>query len=233
MKTKTIVLFLFGIISIQVQAQNHFSAHVHIAPPVGNFKMASDFFGSIDHADPLGYAGIGIGVGFEYRHPLGDKGLQGFLALDCFRNPIRRAWKKAYNLTLEDDETIKYSSYYNIPITLGIHYPKEIKENLSLFLQLGGVFDILKVSHSKKIDISGVGTHTKKETFAPSISFGSHFRAGMIINERYIVGIGYKSLGIHSIEKTYLYIDPFVEETTMSFVQKGIAIMNITLGINF
>lgn len=235
MKKQTFILSLLLMMGINAQAQKQFSLHAHITPAMGNFKIGvgSDFNGTIDYKDPFGHAGTGLGLGIDYHHPFGDNGLHGLVAIDVIRNPIKRAWRQANNLEIDETETKKYSSYFNIPITLGLHYQKDVKEGTALFIQAGGILDILKVTNSKYTHTYASGEiKIREEHFNLSTSFGFGVSCGVVIKDTYIIGIGYKALGIHNIGMVNIYTDDDGVETSDDSTQKHIAMLNLTFGIN-
>ncbi len=235
MKTTIITMIIFWSFSLKAQIQKQFSAHAHIAPSTGAFAggVGGDFYGSIDYADPYGFAGTGLGIGIEYHHPFGTKGLHGLIISDFIRTPIKRAFRQQHKITLDSYESIRFSSYYNIPITIGLHFEKEVKEDLAWYIQGGGILDVLKISSSKETDTFSSATAIYQERFGLSTSFGFGLASGIVIKDTYIVGLGYKSLGIHNIGKTNIYTyDGDVNTSTVS-VQKKLGMLNLTVGIQF
>lgn len=224
-------------LSFNGQAQGNFSAHVHIAPPSTIFGGGDidGFNGVIDYGDPFGYAGLGLGIGLEYHHPFGENGISGLVSIDLFRNGIKRSFKQQYKLELQefsDNYKTKFSAYYNVPILLGVHYDFAIKE-IPLFIQGGPLLDILKVSDTKQTyTYSSGGADVDLDKYAPSVSFGYGVGAGICINDKYILGIGYKALGVHSFRNTS-YND-WGEDSVSSNIDtevKKIGLINFTFGI--
>lgn len=241
MKTTLLIACLLGLLSFNGYAQGDFSAHVHIAPPSTIFGGGDldGFYGVIDYDDPYGYAGLGIGLGLEYRYPLGDKGLSGLVSCDIFRNGIKRTYKEEYKKELEDDAEyfsfdykIKFSAYYNIPILVGINYDFTVLD-LPLFVQGGPLLDILKVSNMRRTyTYSNNEPYVDLDTYAPSVAFGYGVRVGMTLAEKYILGIGYKSLGTHSFSNTSYdsWGEDYQSSSTDTEVKK-VGLINFSFGI--
>lgn len=234
MKKNIVLACLLGMLSFKGYTQGSFSSHLHIAPPSTIFGggIGANFYGDIDYADPFGFAGVGIGVGLEYHHPFGKKNLSLLVSADIIRNPIKRAFRQQYKLSFESNETFKFSTYYNAPIMVGLHYDFEIKD-FPLFIQGGPILDLLKVTDSKRTYVYSSGnSSTDVEKHALSFSIGYGIGVGVILNDKYILGLGYKRLGIHTIKNTsiYTFSDGDVNSYIGSTIKK-IGVINITAGI--
>ena len=236
MKTNILFACLFGVLSFKGYSQGNFSAHLQIAAPSLVFGAGAgvDFQGDIAFGDPLGFAGVGIGVGLEYHHPVGNKNLSILASIDVIRNPIKRAFRQQYKLSLDQNETVKFSKYYNAPIMLGVHYDFEIK-NFPLFIQGGPVLDLLKVSGAERTSVSSSGNSSiDQEKYGLSFSIGYGIGTGIVFKDKYIIGFGYKRLGVHTVKNTSIYtssngdVNSYIGSTV-----KKIGVFNITAGIQF
>lgn len=239
MKTTLSIACLLCMLSFNGYTQGNFRAHLHIAAPSTIFGGGDldGFYGVIDYDDPFGYAGLGLGIGLEYQHPFGDKGLSGLVSLDLFRNGIQRTYKEQYKKDIQEfpgTHKTKFSAYYNIPILVGVNYDLTIK-NLPFFIQGGPLLDFMKVSKTKKTTTYSSGDESVGlNTYAPSISFGFGIRAGVTLNDKYILGLGYTSLGVHSFSSTYY--NNWGEENVPSFTNtevKKIGLIKFSFGIQW
>ena len=207
MKTTIIITCLISMFSRNTHGQRIFSAHLHIAAPTGDFGdgVGDEFDGSVAGIDPKGAAGIGLGVGAQYRYPIGDKGVHVLTSIDIVRSPIKKQWRNEFDATLNENSSMKYSSYYSIPLAVGLHYQAALNETVSVYAQGCGIFNTLKVSSAKLKSTFESGTSLYTELFKPGVSFGFGVNSGVIIKEKYLVGIGYKMLGTHAMQRTTTY----------------------------
>ena len=246
MKKTSCLLTMLLLLGAHGYSQGKFSLHLDIAPTLSDFKQGTlndlGSNASISFGDPKGFAGTGIGIGIEYLHPIKDKGIHLFLGLDAYRNGMRSIIKRSFNAQLGEKETIRFSNYYNIPITLGLHYEKSVTENLALYGQLGVLYDFLKITRLEHSHESGVVLKTTDQRYELSQAFGFAFEAGMVFNQKYSVSIGYKKLGSHIINNTrdqkYYYEGEIQEENSFHGFytgndQKNIMILNLSLGVRF
>lgn len=241
MKTTLLFTCLLCMLDFSGYAQGDFSAHIHIAPPSTIFGGGDpdDFYGLIDSDDPYGYSGLGFGVGFEYHHPFGENGLSGLVSCDIFRNGIKRTYKEEYKKELDIDAEyfsfdykVKFSAYYNIPILVGVNYDFTVMD-VPLFVQGGPLLDILKVSNTRRTyTYSNNEPNVNRDTYALSVAFGYGVRVGITLAEKYILSIGYKSLGTHSFSNTSYdsWGEDYQSSSTDTEVKK-IGLINLSFGI--
>lgn len=225
MKKKALILSLLLLTVVNVQAQNRFMIKAHIAPPLSNFKTGflETFNGSIDYVELMGSAGVGLGIGIHYDKELPNN-FHLVVGLDALRNPIAKVYRQSYTSSLDSDAIVKYSSYYNIPLSLGLRYEREVKENLALFVGAGINANLLKVSNH---EISSGSFHFE-EHYKPALNFGLSIEGGVVLNDRYQFSLGYKGLGKYVLQQTNIYTDNY---TQTSLVIKNISLLHITFGI--
>ena len=250
MKKKVVSVVALLILATSSYAQSSFSMHFDVAPAMGAFKLGEyeDNFevgGSLSKDDPNGFAGTGIGIGLEGHIPIGDKGVNIILGLDCYRHSIKSSIRNSYLADLDANKTINFSEYYNLPVSAGIHYEYQIGEKVSMFGQFTGAFNFLKISKSKLDITSNGGSFAPGEkvitrTYGISPHFGYGFKVGFLLSQRYILGIGFKNFGAHSINAEHTEsFDSAVPESssysnTNNYVDvKSVLMLTISLGIQF
>lgn len=227
MKTTFIITCLISMFSMNTYGQGIFSAHLHIAAPTGDYGdgVGDDFDGSVAGIDPKGAAGIGLGIGVQYRYPIGGKGVHVLTSIDFVRSPIKKQWRNEYDAGLDENTSMKYSSYYSVPLGLGLHYQTSLNETVSVYAQGLGSFSFLKVSNARLKSTLESSTYQAKEQFKPGVSFGYGFNVGAIIKEKYILGIGYKMLGTHAMKRT----KTLTSTNNGTFIETGTTHSRITL----
>ncbi len=237
MKTKTVVLGLILMAGTTVSAQSKVECNFHIAPPMWDFKQGTydDFSskGSVSVGDPKGFAGTGLGLGFEYHKPLGTKGLNLKIGIDAYYHRVKRIVRQSFiaDISVFGGESIRFSQYYNIPISMGIHFQRDVKEDIALYGQFSGLYNLLKISKSVYMENTGSNLKTWENSYGLSQSFGYGYSVGMIVDDKYVLGIGYTNLGSHLINRTYSYKGATDSKTYVTQNQKNIPILNLNVGI--
>ena len=239
MKTKTVVLALILMAGTSVKAQSHVECNLHIAPPMWDFKQGTydDFNskGSLSSGDPKGFAGTGIGLGLEYHKPIGEKGLQLKVGIDAYRHGVKKILRQSFiaDISTFGDKSIRFSHYYNIPISIGFRFQRNVKEDIAFYAQFSGLYNLLKISKSVYTASFGSTSESRENSYVLSQSFGYSYRIGVVVNEKYSLGIGYKNLGAHLIDRRYSYKSQTESKSYIAQNQKNISILNINFGIIF
>ena len=190
-------------------------------------------WGSVTLDDPSGFAGLGAGIGLDYISPIKDKGFHFLLGMDAYRNPVKRITRQKFISDLDDDETIKFSSYYNFAPKVGFHYQTEVTDNMQLFGQAFALYDVLKITDSDFQYNLDFFARQRKFDFNLSGAFGFGFRIGTKINDKYSISLGYQNLGKHLISRTFTKVDYTDIEIQTGEDQKNISVLNLSVGFIF
>lgn len=244
MKKKVVSVFALLILATSSYAQSSFSMHFDVAPAMGAFKLGEydDFGGegSLSTNDPNGFAGTGAGLGFEVQIPIGDKGLNAILGVDCYRHAVKSSIRKLEDSDLQEYQSVNYSEYYNIPILAGLHYEYDVSENFAVFGQVTGGLNLLKVSKSEFVTTQSYADESIIRKYDLARSFGFGIKVGFLFNQRFILGVGFKSLGAHTIDVTRTKeFNPKVPELnayteTATYIDvKNVSMLNLSFGIRF
>lgn len=237
MKTKHLLFSVLVLTSTNISAQNRFQFNVHVAPAVGDFGAGKavggyNYNGSINAGVPNSFAGTGLGVGVEYHLPIGAKGFHIFGALDAYWNRIKGSVRKEHELDNGDYLSIDHPDFFNLPLQLGPHYEYAFNDNIGMFVQLGLAGDLLLISKAGWTEpINNIYSWTYERHFSPSFSLGFTTSAGVVIKKKYVVGIGYKSLGNHVFVKSGSKSSPMEITTSTETIVKKVALFDLTLAI--
>ena len=198
MKAKTIVLSILLMTGVNTHAQKRFTLNVGTSIPTSDFgKYVAN--GYYIHDYTYGYASIGLKAGFQYVQPISTIGLGIYGSIDVMRNGLKKKFKDAYEENINPETKIKHASYWNFPISVGLHYQKGTSdEKLAFYASAGIVANILTISKYR----SQTSSFTHEYTYSPSIHVGFKTELGMVFNDKLSVGITYYGLGDHSFDYT-------------------------------
>lgn len=169
------------LLSTTLNAQNSTYVKIGGAFPVGEF-------GESESDNYMG-ASEGVMAGLKYVHELSENGLGLFGELDIMFNPLSDNVKKI------DSDKVKYSKYFNVPISAGLDYTFNPSGNISLYADAGVVFNILKMTDLKIDGDSYI-------EYGAATNFGFKLEAGAILFKRISAGVAYYGLGSHTIDRT-------------------------------
>lgn len=196
-------LFLFGIFSMKSQTKNELQ--IGLATPLGDFS-------DDDYAimSGTGAASTGFYLGYKSLTLLGSKELFWTFNAGILYNDLNSDFQADFEDELKGadfysaDLESSFSKYLNIPILVGLQYEKVISSNTKLFGEVGIGINYLKLtdmSFSWDYYESGY-TYDFDLTmlFKPSIKLGYKIGGGILINDKYAIGLSYMGLGSHKLK---------------------------------
>lgn len=196
MKGFRIIVFTLCLMGIAINAQSQGNFMVHLGPAVPLSGFASD---DIDN-DDSGGAAVGVNVGVQYIYPLSESGFGIFGGIDFNYNGLKKDVKdyieelyESFGIAIED---IKYYSYFNIPLTLGLNYTYQADDKIGVFANTGLALNLLKITNLE-LESNGQTVMTQID-----VAYGIGFKVGggVLINQKYSISIDYLALGKHDIE---------------------------------
>lgn len=233
------ILFFIGILNINAQTKSELQ--IGFAQPLGDF---ADYDYYDDITSGSGAAASGFYLGYKSLTPLGSKKLFWTISAGIMYNALNSDYQsdtedgiKALEIYTSGLES-SFSKYVNIPILVGLQYETVISSNTKFFGEVGIGINYLKMSDmSFSWDYYQSG-HTydceATMTFKPSIQLGYKIGGGILINDKYSIGISYLGLGSHKLK----YItDSSVDGESGESVEErfdqalSISCLNISLGI--
>lgn len=236
-----IFLLLFGFFGPMLQAKNELQ--FGFAQPTGDF-VDDDSYSAITGGS--GAATTGFYLGYKLLTPLGSKELYWTISAGIVYNELNGNFKA----DMEDDlmnsdyygENLKSSfcKYLNIPIMAGLQYEKIISSNTKMFGEVGLGINYLKMTGmSFNWDYFQSGQLYNFDLayeFKPSIQLGYKIGGGILIDDKYTIGITYLDLGSHKLK--YQISSDVNGETNESDEMRfdkalSISSFNVTCGIRF
>lgn len=200
---KSIFITLVLINSINIsQAQSSFQVHLGLTFPSGdfaNYDEVNDFYsGALGHTRS-GNASTGLDLGVKYQTPAKVDGL--FLVLNI--NLLYNLLNKDYREDIEDDiiddtdfANISFPKFINIPILAGLKYEIPVKEKLAFYGEGGLGFNMLKITKFKyKTEY-----YDYSEKYSPSLKLGFTIGGGVLIQDKFSIGLNYYGLGSHKVK---------------------------------
>jgi hypothetical protein len=210
-------LFIFALILIgsysASKAQGYFQLHVGPSFPLSDF--ADD---NMDN-DHSGGAGIGFNLGGKYLYQINTNGLGLFIGADFNYNGLKSSVKDDLENSFGSSGNIdiKYYKYINVPLLAGLNYTVYANE------QIAGP-DFLKMTNmtveadNEKVELN----------FKLSTQLGYKIGGGLLINDKYVVGLDYLGLGGHSIKGEMQYNG---DTQDLDNLKQKVSLLTLTFGI--
>ncbi len=241
-KIKLLLPFLMLLISQGVtysqtditSVQKKHSLHFGAVFPLG--KFADD---DMDYNKSSG-AATGVNIGYEFIYPLSDGGLGLFACIDINYNELQKSIKDSvdelWGSSMVERIDVKLPKYLNIPISTGLNYTFKGNEKLSLYGDLGVLFNILKMT-DYIVDGNFNGGNSFGITTKVDLanSFGYKLGGGLIINKKIVLSINYFSLGEPEINGEHkLYNEGVLTfEEEIEDYKPPIDFLTLTIGLKF
>ena len=160
---------------------------VGLALPQGDFKDDDEDDAIYDGA---GVAAPGLYLGYKYMKPINSNGLYWMADIGLMFNPMQKFFREDLKDVSEGD--LKIPKYFNVPVTGGIHYERPVS-NLRLFGEAGLGVNMLYIT---KLETGNRDlTYTIKHK--PSLKLAFRIGAGVVLKEKYTIGLNYFALGAH------------------------------------
>jgi hypothetical protein len=224
-----LVVVLIGFI-LNSNAQGNFGVHIGAAFPLGDFAN--------DNSDYGGGAATGLDVGVKYFYPLtSNKDLSVTLGVDYLNNGLDQTYKEnmkqSLNGTVFNLAIKKFPVYINIPVLAGLDYRHSIDHNLALFADAAvGANCFTPTDLVFTLNVLGIAskdiTLSSKSLILPTCQVGG----GVLINNKYTVGVHYNYLGFRTIQKSGLTVDDQPADTG-SLMKVNLGELMFAVGIRF
>ena len=234
-------LFFLGILNLNAQTKSELQ--IGFAQPLGDFAD-DDYNNAIMSGS--GAAASGFYLGYKSLTPLGSKELFWTISAGIMYNALNSDFQSDTEDELKASEIYtsglesSFSKYVNIPILVGLQYETVIFSKTKLFGEVGigiNYLNMSKMSFSWDYYESG---HTYDcgltMTFKPSIQLGYKLGGGILINDKYSIGISYLGLGSHKLKYVASNsIDGESDESDEARFDPALSIssLNLSLGIRF
>lgn len=197
-------------------AQNSFRITVGGSMPIGNFGKAKVINNAVDKwalltNDKSGYGGAGMGFSVGLQEKIGFPSVEGLgviLSIDGFYNGLNSELNDVYEETaesLEHDEDIKDVSlktqkHLNFAPMAGVNYEYNLNESFGIFAEVGLGANMRKITNlSLEIDGTDGLSYYGKDKYDIKFSFAYKIGLGVIVGNRFVIGIHYFGLGTSKV----------------------------------
>ncbi len=228
MKTKTIAIVLMALLVIPLAgySQRPFNFHAGMALPLGGFANDDAVIDFEKETENCG-AAVGFTAGVQMVFPLSEEGLGLFAGLDLSWNAMKKKVRDELKKEIDEpDADITFPNYFNIPISAGLNYKFPVNENTVLFLRLGGLYNIFKMTDLTVTMDNEKATFTVETSKKPGFLAG----AGAYLNEKISVNLSYYGMGKHPVKGRFTI--PGEEDESFE-TDKAVGFATITLAYHF
>lgn len=184
------ILVANGVFTLNAQTKNELQ--IGLAKPQGDFAD--------DNEDDAVYSGSGVAktgfyLGYKLLVPIKIDSLYWTFSPGIMYNDLQEDFKDYLDDNYEDvDYTLP--TYFNIPILAGLQYEKSLSDGFSLYGEAGLGLNILYIT---EMSISG-DDEEYTHTYDPSIKLGFKIGAGIVLQDKFTIGVNYMNLGKHKVE---------------------------------
>ncbi len=210
---KKIVLLIVAILGVNcANAQMDFSIHLGMALPQGDFakgdKEKLDFAWGTPTTHAAAGLGFDAGVKLRFNLPF-VKGLGVITTADFILNTPNNAakeWRDEFIAFNEEAFSVKCSmiipNYINIPIMVGLNYQYGINNNIKLWGEgaLGLNIGTLTNQEYSNVFLNFDSEVRVDVTYETNYTLGFQLGAGVMLKDRYSLGVHYYSLGSQQIQ---------------------------------
>ena len=150
-----------------------------------------------------GCASTGFSLGYKYLYSfIKNEDLYATISLHALYNDLNNELKDWYEDILEVyDYKYRIPKYFNIPLMLGLQYEKSLSISLKWYGEVGAGMNMLYIS---KFGYDYGQDNSHWQYFKPSFTVAYKVGTGVLVKDKYTIGISYLGLGTHKVK--------FVEE---------------------
>lgn len=218
------LIFLFAFLALWLlnandsRAQTNFNLHVGIANPTG------DFANDDPYADYSGGAAPGFNLGGQVIYKPKRAALGFFAGVDLMYNTLQKDFRDKIKNSFQQNgfygSSHRFYKYYNIPVSVGLHYQYKANEHVSLLFNGGVAANFLEISNW---EIEFAGSEIKTIFYSAS-SIGFKAGAGVLLKNKFSLKVDYLNLGKCEVEGKIFVPDEYpvgiienIKTTTFNF----------------
>lgn len=203
-----VVIMLFACGSAKAQTQTYLNLGLSV--PTGKFAEGDEDGFALLTESKEGGAGVGANLGLKWKFPTKAKGLGILLSVDGIYNGLNNDIKDLFEELVDEyedegaDVTLRKPNYINVPVMLGLNYCYEASDNIGIYGEAGIGLDARFITNFRlELEESGndpyYGRYSYEETlkfeYDPAVSFAFQLGAGILINNRFTIGVNLYNLG--------------------------------------
>jgi hypothetical protein len=173
-----------------------------------------------------GSSGTGLVIGPQFVYKLKDSGLGIFAGADIVVNNMSKDARSIMDDVFNGAD-FEYPRTMIIPVTAGLNYIFKADEKVSFYGKAGFVTSFLKITdlHLKSSDYNKYS-----EEYDFSSSYGFLLGAGLIAEDKLILGVSYYGLGEHKTSGIWKDGD---DEGKLNVISRNIELITVTAGWKF
>ena len=211
MKNRKFYVVLAAILMLAcgyAKAQTDTFLNLGVSLPSGNFAEGDESKFALLDESKEGGAGIGFNLGFKFKFPTNADGLGVLLTIDGIYNGLNKDIKdyfEDYRDGLEDygDVTLRKPCYINVPVMLGLNYCYDISDSFGIYGEAGLGADARFITNYKTEVEDRNFEISQKTTYDPAVAFAFQLGAGVLINDRFTIGLNFYNLGSAKVKGKY------------------------------
>ena len=204
-----ILAFWLGCGALSAQTQTYLNLGLSL--PTGDFAEGEgiDFalFNNFETTlrSKEGGAGVGANIGFKFKFPTNAEGLGVLLSIDGIYNGLNSDVKDYfedltdYNEEVFDDYTLRKPNYINVPVMVGLNYCYDASDNIGIYGEAGIGLDARFITklceEAEQSNSYSSFEYTDTYKFDPAVAFAFQLGAGILINNRFTLGVNLYNLG--------------------------------------
>jgi hypothetical protein len=177
-------------------------------------------------------AGTGFGIGYKLLSPLTSDGLYWTFSINAFYNDLSSDTKSDLDDKFVNYDNYNVPKYLDVPLMVGLQFERNIAEQLALYVEAGIGANILKITNYSFENSNSTTTITYK----PAVSLAYKLGGGIVINNKYSIGLTYMDLGSYKIKynRTYEPTTGDTQRTDGKLSKKlPVSLLNLTVGFRF
>lgn len=228
MKKYLFFVIVLAVCELTINAQTKNELQIGLAIPQSDFADDDEEDAIYDGS---GVAATGVYVGYKMLSPLKTDGLFWTFNAGIMYNDLQSDFKDDLEDYLDNADDYSLPKYINIPLLAGLQYEIALSEGVRLYGEGGIGINILQLT---KMSQSG-DDYEMSMNFKPSPSLAFKIGAGIVLQEKYTIGLNYMNLGAHKVKYKVEAEYGDENESDDDKFEKALAVssMNITFGIRF
>jgi hypothetical protein len=204
-----------------------FSFHLGAALPTGDFAD--------EKYAPQGGAGTGFALGMKNTWAVNASGLGIFLSADFIYNGVNSEVKDIFDEIEEEGSEVTIPHSINIPVLFGFNYLYRADPKLGLWCE-AGVGPNFRMISDESMVYTEYGYHfSSEETYKMSTSVALQAGTGLMLNDKFSMGLHYYSLGKAKLRYEYTEKETGYDDYTEkgSYKARPVNVFMVRLGYKF
>jgi len=158
--------------------------------------------------------------------------ISGSLYYNALNSNVKDRIEEYFNKLIEGYADITFPKYLSVPLLTGLHLEGRVAESIALFGEASAGLGILNVTDFNADYYGSSSTRYYSEImFYTGTAFAYNLGGGLVINDRYVVGLHYMNLGTFRLK--YEYTEQGSTPKREKLRRLPVSDVGITLGYRF